>query len=237
MTNTTPNAENLGSILENLEKNSETTTSAKPANSLIGTGLSSPGLGTLRNLAATKPDAEATNRQLLASLKLDLGSQIECVETTNKDYEITGYKIGLKAPLSEGWLKAIEFYNQPARGDLVAYEVTRLRNLTAKRKEGDFDLEMSLQAISEELRDYPEDVVQTICRDWARKNIFFPVLKELIDKCESLMILRRALLAHAKEHKYLEFKKSNPDYVPPNEAEKAKVADIMTEILKNLNAA
>lgn len=234
---TAKNAETLDSILTNLGRNSDTTTPPKTANLPIGTGLSSLGLATLRTFAQNKPDAEAINKQLLASLKSDFGSQIACVATTNKDYEVTGYQISLKTPLSEPWLKAIEYYNQPARGDLVAFEVTRLRSLTAKRKEGEFDMELSIEAITEELRDYPEDVVRTVCRDWARKNVFFPVLKELIDRCESLMVLRRALLNQGKEVKWLEHRKRDPEYTPPDEIEKQKVSSIMSEIMKNLNAA
>ena len=95
-------------------------------------------------------------------------------------------------------MKAIEHYTRTSRGDVTAMEVTRLRSLTAKRKEGEFDLELSIGALTEELCGYPEDVVRTVCREWARNNKFFPVLKELIDACNELMILRQAVLSAFK---------------------------------------
>lgn len=158
----------------------------------------------------------------------------------NKDFEITNYQIVLKSPIPEGWLKALEYYNRPSRTDFVAFEVSRMRNLTAKRKEGEFDMEMSIEAITEELRDYPEDVVQSVCRSWARTNIFFPVLKELIDKCESHMILRRALLSKGKENKYLEHRKTSKkeeEWKKPTETEIKKVSSIMSPCDRIIHAS
>lgn len=203
---TEPNAVNTASMPSNLPKSQTDlliTTLPAPANSLTGTELSLPGLATLKSLAQQKPTAEQANRQLLASLQSDLSSQIDIVETTNKDYEVTGYRITLKSPLSESWLKAIDYYTQPARSDMVVAEVSRLRTLTAKRKENEFDLELSIGAITEELRGYPEDIVRSVCRDWARGNIFFPVLKELLDKCEEHMKLRRAIMQASHANKLI----------------------------------
>jgi hypothetical protein len=77
-------------------------------------------------------------------------------------------------------------------------EVTRLRTLTAKRAEGEFDLELSVGAITEELAVYPEDIVVDVCRNWARNNKWFPTLSELIAECEVLFDDRRRLLSAAK---------------------------------------
>jgi hypothetical protein len=144
--------------------------------------------------------------------------------------------VSLKACLSDRWIKALEHYTKPALEEKVVIEVARLRCLTAKRKEGEFDMELSLGAITEELREYPIDIVQTVCREWARNNVFFPVLKELIDGCEKLLKPRNAILTASKEQKFIEFKKSQPDYVNPTDADKAKVSELVAQCLKNLSA-
>lgn len=91
-------------------------------------------------------------------------------------------------------LIAVACLVEPAPGDFVATEVTRLKTLTAQRKEAEFDMELSIGALTEELMVYPKDVVRTVCRDWARNSKWFPTLSDLIAECEHLMKLRIAIM-------------------------------------------
>lgn len=239
MNNINQNAKNLASTPINspmISTDLSTTTEANAANSLTGTGLSSPGLAMLRSLTQAQnqmPDANKINNQLLASLKLDLGWRLVTKNRLNADYEAVSTEIKITGSVSDAWMKAIEYYTKPSSGEMVAMEVTRLRTLTAKRKEGEFDLELSIGAITEELRDFPQDIVRTTCREWARNNKFFPVLKELLDECKKFMQLRQAILDQMKNQRFIEHKKKqDDDWQKPTEAETQKVSDIMAEITK-----
>ncbi len=108
--------------------------------------------------------------------------------------------------------------------------------MTAKRKEGEFDLELSIGAITEELCEYPEDIVRTVCREWARTNTFFPVLKELLDECNKLMELRKSLLSQMREQRVISNKPKNEEWTPATEDEKKKVSDMVAECIRNLSA-
>lgn len=235
--NTDQNAGSWATTATNSLSSLPITTPAKEACLPIGTERFSRGLETLRNSVQAKADAEKINNQLRESLRLALGSQIAFHETTNRDFEITNCKIVLRSPMPAECVAAIEYLNRPARSDVVAVELTRLKCLTARRKEAGIDLEASTAALTEELRNYPEDVVRTVCRNWARKNVFFPVLKELIEGCESLMMLRRALLTTAKGNTQIEHKPSpKEEWVAPTDADKAAVAELVGQALKNCGA-
>lgn len=214
-------------------KNLQTTTSAKPANLPIGIEHSSRGLETLRSLAQSKPNAETVNRQLLESLRQDLGSRLVIKERFNKDYELISVAASISGSVDPKWLSALEYYTAPSKGDAVAMEVTRLRTLTAKRKEGEFDLELSIGAITEELIEYPRDIVRHVCREWARNNKFFPVLKELLDECKKLNAPRKALLIAMRNSNLIEFQKPEEQQTETTPEDSAKIHELVQQALKN----
>ena len=79
--------------------------------------------------------------------------------------------------------------------------------VTAKRSEGDTDLEFSISILTDELSKYPIDVVRTVCRDWAKTNKWFPTLSDLIKKADDVMGLRVALLEASKMTAQLQIEK------------------------------
>lgn len=204
--------------------------------SLTGTEPSGHGLETLRNLAKTNLNAREINWEITASLKQDFGSRLVIKELFDKGFEtVIGHNILLTGASDESWIKALEYYTKPSRGDVTAMEVTRLRSLTAKRKEGEFDLELSIGALTEELCVYPEDIVRTVCRDWARNNKFFPVLKELMDECEKLFDLRYSVLDVMRKAKISDVKPLAIGKAPEIK-EEVNVSSLVEQCIRNLSA-
>lgn len=130
----------------------------------------------------------------------------------------------------------LEDINRPANGRNVAAEVTRLRMLTAKRAEGEDEMELSIGAITEELQPYPEDIVRTVCRDWARENKWFPTLSELIAECDALHKPRLKLLNAVSSA--LPLPAPNTDaWTPPTDAEKQAVSAMIDGFLNSHSMA
>lgn len=185
-------------------------------------------MATLRSFLQTEktPNAAALNRQILASLRSDCGSRLVIKTRCDSDYNAIDEEITITGNIPEKWRDALEYINRQANGRNVAAEVTRLRTLTAKRAEGEFDMELSIGAITEELQPYPEDIVRTVCRDWARENKWFPTLSELIAECEALLKPRRAMLAAIKSA--LPLPAPEPQsWSPPTDAQKLAVSAML----------
>lgn len=188
------NAQREDSTSQSSSKSSETITPPAPQNLQAGMQHSSHGLAMLRNSTKTESSPWQTNRNLIRSLQQDLGSRLVLKERVNKDWELIGLDVTMNANLSDEWGRAIVFFNSSSPVNNVTAIVTRLRSMTAKRPEAEIDTEIAIMTFVEELSVYPEDIVKFICKEWAQKNKWFPVLSELISKCEELMIPRRALL-------------------------------------------
>lgn len=228
------NAKPSASTQTNSPRNSPTTTSPEPANSPTGIELSGRGLATLRNFLQNEktPNSAALNRQILASLKSDCGSRLVIKTRCDSDYNAIDEDIAITGKIPEKWRDALEYITRPANGRTVAAEVTRLRTLTAKRAEGEFDMELSIGAITEELQPYPEDIVRTVCRDWARENKWFPTLSELIAECDALHMPRLKLLNAVSSA--LPLPAPKPDaWTPPTDSEKQAVSAMIDGFLNS----
>lgn len=164
-------------------------------------------------------------------MKRDFGSQLVIKTKVDKDFNPIGYALTVKCDVPESWLNALKHFTRPARGDVVAMEVTRLRSVTAKRKESDLNHELTIAAITEELAVYPEDIVRTVCRERGRKSQFFPTLKELIDQCEELFLFRKAAL-DGLTSPTVALPKPSEEWTPPSEDQKKAVSDLVAEFLK-----
>lgn len=213
---------------------SEITMPAKEISLPTGTALSGRGLETLRSLVRDKhqkPTASEINKTLEESLRQDFGSLLVFEKRLNASYEITGYQVKIRSEPTINWMEAINFFMRPCGPEKATEEVTRLRTLTARRKEDGFDLEVCLAAIAEELSVYPYDIVRTVCREMARTRTFFPVLKELIDECENLIGSRRAI-SKAFEKPVIKLDDRSNEAEKPTEDQKAAVSSMVSEFLK-----
>lgn len=83
---------------------------------------------------------------------------------------------------------------QPPSPDVIERELARLRVKTASRDPGQDDLALTFAVYAEELADYPEDIVVTVCRGWIKRGgKFWPALAELTEPADRLVTERRAL--------------------------------------------
>lgn len=76
---------------------------------------------------------------------------------------------------------------------VVVKELVRLRAMTKAKAESGIDMEIAIEAFTDELAKYPPDVVRASCRKYARMNTFWPSLAELVEMCDRLVRRRRAL--------------------------------------------
>ncbi len=195
-------------------KNSAITTMQGEQNFPIGMPLSETGLQTLRNFGRGMLQGRLiSDKELQALFVQECKSPPVIEKKLNHEYEVTGYRIEFFEKPDQAMIEAVEFFNAPtAKGELVAAEISRLLSITVRPKEEQLDLVMKIGALTEELSDYPFDVIKTVCRDWPRLSKWQPSLFELRQRCEVLVCFRRALLAAMKNPVKRLAKRDDTDY-------------------------
>lgn len=159
--------------------------------------------------ASTSP--AAVDRNLLASLPPSVAFALR--ETAREfvdpaygfDCEFVGYTLVNSIPARDrktalGILGAALIPADPA---FVLRELARLRASTKARAEPDDEVAMRFQVLAEVCQDFPPDVVRHALRAWAKRELFFPSLAELLDELQRASKRRRALLdcvSRAKSH-------------------------------------
>lgn len=93
--------------------------------------------------------------------------------------------------LLKPWLERI---NEPAKAAKIAPEIIRCLQLTASRERDGMDLRMMVASLSEELAEYPWDVVKTALREWSRSEKWWPTLAEMREACQWRVERRRRWL-------------------------------------------
>ena len=73
-----------------------------------------------------------------------------------------------------------------------------LDSLTASRQRDQTDLKLMIGALSEELTEFPPDVVRTALRKWAKSSKWWPTLAEIREECLWRVERRRELLKSLK---------------------------------------
>ena len=66
-----------------------------------------------------------------------------------------------------------------------------MRIVTKARQDAESDMEAEMAIMGEELAKYPPDVVRSTCREYARREKFFPALSDLVWGCEGRLEYRR----------------------------------------------
>lgn len=89
-----------------------------------------------------------------------------------------------------GWLDTLD--RKPSRAELVT-EIGRCLMLTKSRPQDQGDQTLMLAALTQELSEFPADVLATELRKWARREKWWPTLSELRDKCQQAMRVRKSL--------------------------------------------
>lgn len=73
----------------------------------------------------------------------------------------------------------VEATLQPAAKPALIRELLRLRALVKTRRDDNTDLDLSIEALAEELRRHPGDIAIWAIRQWPRRSKFWPALAEL----------------------------------------------------------
>lgn len=159
----------------------------KPSNS-TGTSLSKPDSASLLAVetAWQYRDAQALDTHLHRLLK-PYGTSIEPL--MNADFDVLGYR----GRLPDGLRPLVELINQPAGPKMVNGAAARCLSVTKSRATDGMDLRMMLAVFADELAEFPEDVVATAFRNWARREKWWPSLAEIRDHCQRLNRVRSSL--------------------------------------------
>lgn len=131
-------------------------------------------------------DAEALDTHLHRLLKPHATS-IEPLMSA--DFDVLGYR----GRLPESLRPLVERINAPAGPKMVNGAAARCLSVTKSRATDGMDLRMMLAIFADELAQFPEDVVATAFRKWARREKWWPSLAEILDQCQRLNRVRASL--------------------------------------------
>jgi hypothetical protein len=88
---------------------------------------------------------------------------------------------------------ALEFFNRPASPQFIAGQIARLRVSMPRRAEENTDIEMLVDVMVEDCRNYPADVIGHVTQAWRLENRYFPMPKEFRIKLDQAMGFRKAV--------------------------------------------
>jgi hypothetical protein len=166
-------------------------TAAKPT----GRQLTATDAASLRELAATGNDPEATDMRLRAYLTPLVSLSAKCdwmTDDPGRMGEIIGYEIQESVDLDAA-REAVEAAMTPLPPERLMKELVKLRALTASRNAADSDLALTLSAYAEALSGHPGDALVACMRSWPRRNKFWPTLAEIEDGVSELTANRRMI--------------------------------------------
>jgi hypothetical protein len=190
-------------------------------NSEIGQSLNAPAittgkppsatvLGGLRDLAKDAlTGAEVSDQSLLALLKQHFGSRLVIKEKMRQindndggyDSRLCCYGVELDGLGDDEMsiFEALEFFNKPAKPEIVAGCFAKMRTVLLRRNETEQDIEILIDTLVDLCRHFPNDVIVSSSRQWMQEKKFFPIPKEFIALCDEKMFLRRAIVKTFEE--------------------------------------
>jgi hypothetical protein len=138
-------------------------------------------------------DAEAVGNALHRSLKPLLNTFLDC--EMDKDWEIVRYRALAPIPshLAEPLRTALAELMKPCGREVVARAAARYLPATKFREGTRADMLAMIAVYGDELHTFPEDVIVTAFRRWARREKWWPSLAEIIEECSFLHRWRPAL--------------------------------------------
>lgn len=97
-------------------------------------------------------------------------------------------------PLPTSLRPLLEEANKPSPPVKITPEVARCLSLTTSRARDQVDLKLMIGALSEELAQFPFDVVKASLRGWSQREKWWPTLAELREECQWRVDRRRKAL-------------------------------------------
>ncbi len=166
---------------------------ARMGENSIGREPGVSGAVALLTTALREGDADRVNANLKASLPPGLRSRLDTLLTT--DFELEGFK--LTGPVAEQDLaqarSLLATLTAPSTGAFVAQEVSRCLTGTKSRERDQTDLRALIEILTEDLMEFPPDIVKTALRKWAQRETWWPSQAEIRAECQWRMKSRRAL--------------------------------------------
>ena len=168
--------------------------------------------GTKRSTTGSGQDTQATTSNSVVALKtLNLSRDHEAVsllppplascleEQLGPEYDLERYTINDAGQLTRETLNegrtAILSLSEPADDDMILQALLKLRSLTASRGIGDADLDMTLEAYAEKLKEYPADATIQALNEAPDRSKWFPTWFDLKTRIHYLSQHRRLILA------------------------------------------
>lgn len=166
---------------------------APAASRSTGQALSATTAGASIASALEGRDAEKADRALLALLRPLERSSLAPKLTS--DFEVEGFRQtgAIPAAARQQLTAAVTAMIRPCGKSTAAKEALRCLSLTVSRERDGADLSLMAAALSDELSEFPADVVATAFRKWARREKWWPSLSEIRDECLRLSRVRWSL--------------------------------------------
>jgi len=181
---------------------SETQPTPTTGNTPTGTELSTTGSDqdtpatTSNSVVALKTLDLSRDREAANSLPPALASCLE--EQLGPEYDLESYTINDADQLTIEALTAgrtaILSLSEPADDDMILQALLKLRSLTASRGIGDADLDMTLEAFAEKLKEYPADATIQALNEAPDRSKWFPTWYDLKTRIHYLSQHRRLIL-------------------------------------------
>lgn len=190
----------LTSTLTQLKPQGNSLITGKASASLCPTGkpFSEIALGELRNIGQNVQTGNLLDDRALWTLLVQhFGlSRIVKREKFNSEFDVVGYEIGFSGvgPGEQTALDAMIFFNKPAPTKFVAGKIAKLRAAMAHKATSNEDLTLQIEAYVEHLVEYPPDAVAFVVDKTIAEKKWFPLVSELRDELDKIMLFRKALL-------------------------------------------
>ena len=88
-------------------------------------------------------------------------------------------------------LTSVDALLMPAPRNAIRKALARLKISTKARAQDGDDQTLEQAVYLDEIAGYPHDIIDEACRDWARREIFWPSVSELVEECNKLVRWRR----------------------------------------------
>lgn len=119
--------------------------------------------------------------------------------TINREYELTGFTATrtLTETEREEARAVVRALTRPSDKSEVAQEIGRCLSLTKSRDKGEADTMLMIAAMTDELSQYPMDLVYSSLRKWSGSEVFWPSLAEILRPIRAEMLWRKSLASAA----------------------------------------
>jgi hypothetical protein len=113
------------------------------------------------------------------------------------NYEWTRFHL-IGQPSDDEWAaidEIVEHICRPGTPEAAIVAATRCLTVTKAHAHDETDMQMLLGIFADELQHFPEDVVVSAFRKFAKREKFWPSLAEILDDCQRLSRWRYSLKA------------------------------------------